>query len=84
VEIFDLNKRCERAEKSNKDLRSELEELKEANKNLISKIELQSQAIDDLEQYSKGSNLLVHSIPLQNDVNETNLYYYYYLIRSQT
>jgi len=65
VQIFDLNKRCDRAETLNTDLAKQVAELKDANRNLASKIELQSQAIDDLEQYSKGSNLLIHGIPHQ-------------------
>ena len=65
VQIFDLNKRCDRAETLNTDLAKQVAELKDANRNLASKIELQSQAIDDLEQYSKGSDLLIHGIPHQ-------------------
>ena len=63
VDIFDLNKRCERLEKANKDLASENSTLKDLVKSLSNKIDSLTQNVDDLEQYSKGTNLLIHGIP---------------------
>jgi len=76
VTVFDLNKRCERIEKLNSDMAAEIADLRDTNRSLVSKLELQAQAIDDLEQYSKCSNLLIHGIPVQSNTPgavETNL-----------
>ena len=75
VEIFDLSKRMDRLEKANKDLLSEISDLKDANKTLLLKSEVLDQSLDDLEQYSKGSNILIHGFPLQTPTHggpETN------------
>lgn len=74
-EIFDLNKKCERLEKANRDLITENADLRGSVKSLSNKIDFLAQSIDDLEQYSKGSNLLLHGIPVMADMgsDESNL-----------
>jgi len=70
-EMFDLNKRCERLEKANRDFAAENANLRDTVKNMSNKCDTLAQSVDDLEQYSKGSNLLVHGIPVVAD-SESN------------
>jgi len=72
-EIFSLNKRLERVEKANKDLLTENTNLKDSINQVSNKADLLAHNIDDLEQYSKGTNILVHGILIQAIVDSKRL-----------
>ena len=72
-EIFDLNRRMERMEKTNSDLAAEVAHLRDANKHLMTRNNQLSQQVDDLEQYSRSSNILVHGLLPANPGPEQNL-----------
>jgi hypothetical protein len=72
--IFDLNKRADDAERANKKLVAENVVLRDSIASLTAKSESLTCTIDDLEQYSRGSNLMIHGIQPQPDDNVgTNL-----------
>jgi TolA-binding protein len=63
-EIFDLNKKIETLEKNSKQLEITNKQLTEKNNQLHARIETLATNVDDLDQYSRNSNLLIHGIPL--------------------
>ena len=67
VDIFDVNKRIEKLEKSHLDLTAENANLKDMIKSLTKQHDVLALSIDDMEQYSKGTNLLVHGLPSLGD-----------------
>ena len=72
--LFDYQKRLDKCEKANRDLAAENSQLRDNLRNLSSKIEVLSQALDDQDQYSRNSNLLIHGVPLPNQgLPETDL-----------
>ena len=76
VEIFDLNKRCDKLEKQNNDLSKENSELRDMIKSLVNKTDVIDRTMDDLEQYSRNMNILVHGMPTviqQPENKETDL-----------
>lgn len=74
VEIFDLNKRCEKLEEDNRNLTKEISILKDQSRNNHNKFETILQHTDDLEQYSKGANILIHGLPVSTQGSqETDL-----------
>lgn len=73
TEHFDLNKKVERIEKVNQDLAAENANLKDSIKNLTSRLDNICQNVDDLDQYSRNVNLLVHGVPSSNDPAESDL-----------
>jgi len=73
ADVFELNRKVDRLEKMNKDLSTENNALKDSIKSLSVKVENVEQSMDDLEQYSRNSNLLVHGIPLSSDLSEPDL-----------
>jgi len=73
ADVFELNRKVDRLEKMNKDLSTENNALKDLIKSLSVKVETVEQSMDDLEQHSRNSNLLVHGIPLSSDLSEPDL-----------
>lgn len=64
VEIFDLHKKCDRLERQVNDLSKENFELRDTMRSLSNKFDALSQNLDDLDQYSRGMNILIHGIPV--------------------
>jgi hypothetical protein len=64
TEIFNLNKKIEALERQNKSLETTNVQLNERICSLNTKIETLATTVDELDQYSRGSNLMVHGIPL--------------------
>src|SRR2546425_256790 len=75
AEIFDLHKRVEVLERNNKQLETNNNQLNDKINQLNSKIETLTVTMDDLDQYSRTSNLLVHGVPSTSSAGqqETNL-----------
>lgn len=61
--IFDINKRIDRLEKANLELRNENQMLKDSVNTMAAKLEQVTQSCDDIDQYSRGSNILIHGVP---------------------
>ena len=75
VQSFDLNKRIDKLEKTCTDLHLEnkLLQTQVAESNKV--IESLMRSMDDMEQYSRGSNLLIHGLQLPADNSpETDLF----------
>lgn len=66
-EIFTVNKRVDALEKKLADLNSENSALRESIKALSTRVESTNTSNDDLEQYMRGDNLLLHGVPLPAD-----------------
>jgi hypothetical protein len=74
TEIFDVNKRIDRLEQANKHLESDNNLLKDQISQLTAKCDSLSLACDDLEQYSRNSNLLIHGVlPISQGTTEDGL-----------
>src|SRR5206468_12646426 len=63
-EIFELNKKIDSLERQNKHLESSNTQLNDKINHLNTAMESLSASVDDLEQYSRNSNLLIHGVPL--------------------
>ena len=64
TESFDINKKIEKLEKENRALSAENITLKDSVTILSGKIDQLAKSCDDLDQYSRGSNMLIHGIPV--------------------
>ena len=75
ADIFDLHKKMETLERNNKQLETLNSQLSDKCNQLGSKIEGLSTALDDLEQHSRNSNLLIHGVSTTSapGTSETNL-----------
>ena len=74
VHMFDMNKRMDKLEKSFSELTAENHSLRDQITVLNNKLEVAMKTSDDVEQYSRGLNLLVHGIPLPADLStETDI-----------
>jgi hypothetical protein len=71
VQVFDCNKRIDKLEKTCADLTKENEELRSTIKLLTNKLSEISTNCDDLDQYSRNSNLLIHGLPISQTSSET-------------
>src|SRR3989442_7334499 len=57
-----LNKKVDQVERQNKNLESIINQQNEKINQLSSKVDALSSSLDELEQYSKGANLIIHVI----------------------
>jgi len=74
TELFELNKRVDKIEQENKQLKEENISLKDSIKTLMCQLDKSVVLNDDLDQYSRNDNLLIHGVPLPADNSaETNL-----------
>lgn len=67
TELFNMNKRMDILDKQVVDLQRENQGLKDSVKSLLTRIEASNLEVDNLEQYTKSDNLLIHGIPLPID-----------------
>jgi hypothetical protein len=66
-EVFEANKRVDELDKRCRDLHAENGALRDSIKGLTTRIETLTLSTDDLQQYSRSDNLLLHGIPLPTD-----------------
>src|SRR3989442_6003242 len=62
-EIFELHKKVEQLEKQNKNLESINNQLNDKINQINTKLETLTAAIDDKDQYSRNTNLILHGVP---------------------
>ena len=74
-EIFELNKKVESLERQNKALESSNTQLNDRINHMNTKMESLISSMDDLDQYSRNTNLLLHGVPMipSQDGREPNL-----------
>jgi hypothetical protein len=72
---FDMNKRFDKLEKMYSDLKLENDHLHTQIQSLQTKLNSVTQAVDDQDQYSRGTNLLIHGLEpiLSPDGSESSL-----------
>ena len=74
VQAFDTNKRIDKLEKICNDFQAENAALRNLVAQQSKEIQILTRNIDDIEQYSRGSNILVHGIQLpQDNSTETDI-----------
>lgn len=65
VEIFDLNARVERLEKTNTALQKENDELRKTVKSLTTKNDEMKASFDGIEQSQRRNNVIIHGVPVE-------------------
>ena len=80
TEIFDLSKRIDVLEKSYRDVCAENASLRDTIQSMNNRADTLAQSVDELDQYSRGSNILVHGAPVstvsvtENDLRQNMLH----------
>jgi TolA-binding protein len=73
-ELFQLNVKLDALSKSNEELRKENLTLRQEIKNQENQIQSISSANEELEQYSRVDNMLIHGVPAPQPNTQENLY----------